>query len=133
MYLVGWLCFLTLEKWPFIRYILCIPAAHSPLVTRSICSWGAPYMGCMDPFFCGRLTTVGGLVGLAGPQSGCQALSCVKAAGWWGRVMRQLAAVPWGGGPRSQGKCWLTGGWSQGAGDPGAGAHSLVGEARSWG
>ena len=103
-------------------------------------------MGCMDPFFCGRLTTVGGLVGLAGPQSGCQALSCVKAAGWWGRVMRQLAAVPWGGvpGPRASAGS-LVGGvkvqvtlglvpthWWVKPG-PGASVSSLAGRAGSWG
>ena len=49
MYLVGWLHFLTLEKWPFVRDVLCTPAAHSPLVTRAICSRDAPYVGCKDP------------------------------------------------------------------------------------
>ena len=49
MYLVGWLHFLTLEKGPFEGEILCVPAAHSPLVTKAICSRGVPYVGCMDP------------------------------------------------------------------------------------
>ena len=38
MCLVGWLCFLTLEKWPFVGDILCIQAEPSPLVTLPICS-----------------------------------------------------------------------------------------------
>ena len=50
MYLVGWLYFLTLEKWPFVGDILYVPAAHFSLVTRSVCSQGVPYVGCVGPF-----------------------------------------------------------------------------------
>ena len=34
MYVVDWLCFLTLEKWPSVGDVLCVPAVHSPLVTQ---------------------------------------------------------------------------------------------------
>ena len=30
MYVVGWLCFSTLEKWPSVGDVLCIPAMHTP-------------------------------------------------------------------------------------------------------
>ena len=46
---MGCLCFLTLEKWPFVGDILCVPAPQSPLVIRALCSRGAPYVGCMGP------------------------------------------------------------------------------------
>ena len=49
MYLLGWLRFPTLEKWPFVGDILCVQAAYSPLVTRAVCSRGALYMGCTGP------------------------------------------------------------------------------------
>ena len=49
MYLEGWLYFLTLEMWPFIGDILCVPATYSPLVIRTICFRGAPYVGHVFP------------------------------------------------------------------------------------
>ena len=45
MYVVGWLHFLTVEKWPSVGDILCVPATHSLLVTRATCSRGVP---CVD-------------------------------------------------------------------------------------
>ena len=53
LYCVGQLCFLTLEKWPYIGDVLWGPAAHSPLVTRAICSTGATLCGLGWPFCCG--------------------------------------------------------------------------------
>ena len=49
LYLTGWLCFLTLEKWLFVGNVLCNSAAHSPLVTRAIYARGAPYLGYVGP------------------------------------------------------------------------------------
>ena len=44
MFVVGWLHFLTVEKWPSVGDILCVPATYSLLVTRATCSRGAPYV-----------------------------------------------------------------------------------------
>ena len=74
MYLVGWLHFLTLGKWPSVGGVLYIPAVHSSLVTRAVCSRGAPSVGCV-----GHSVVVGYVGGLVG----CQALPCVEAAGCW--------------------------------------------------
>lgn len=41
MYLVHWLCFLTVEKWPFVGHILYVPVVFSLLVIRAI---GVPPM-----------------------------------------------------------------------------------------
>ena len=68
-YLIGWLRFLILEKWPFIGDILRIQALCSYLVTRAICSRGAP-MWLHASFCYDRLTMMDGLVGVARPQSG---------------------------------------------------------------
>ena len=46
------------------------PVAHSPLVTRAICSSGAPYMGYMGLSVVAAPTTVGVQVGGAGPRPG---------------------------------------------------------------
>ena len=67
-YLVGWLYFPTLEKWPALGDIPCVPAAHSPLVTQAVCSRDSLYEGCLGPSVVGSY--VGGLAGLVGPQSG---------------------------------------------------------------
>ena len=75
---------MILEKRSFVGDILCFPAVHSPLVTRTICS-RAHLCGLCGSFCCGRLTAIGGLVGMAGPWSR-----------WWGWVMRQLAVGSWG-------------------------------------
>ena len=46
-----------------------------------ICSRGCPQYGLHGSFFCGRLTTTGGMVGVTGPsQVGCQELPCAEAA-----------------------------------------------------
>ena len=58
MYLVGWLCVLTLEKWPLVAH-------RSPLVTRAVCC-SEPYGGCCV-LLMWWLTTVGSLGGVAGP------------------------------------------------------------------
>ena len=71
MCLVGWLHFLTLEKWPFVEDILCIPEVYSPLVTSTICSRCAPNLcGLCGSFYYRELVIVGCLVGLADPWSG---------------------------------------------------------------
>ena len=44
MYLVGCLCFLTLEKWSSVGDVLSVPAVHSPLVTRAVPSRDASYV-----------------------------------------------------------------------------------------
>ena len=51
-----------MEKWSYIGDVLWGPAAHSPLVTRAICSRGAPYVGFMDPSVVAELTTVGAVL-----------------------------------------------------------------------
>ena len=44
LYLVGLLHFLTLKIWPFVGDLrLCVPAVHSPQITRALCSRGVPY------------------------------------------------------------------------------------------
>ena len=68
MYVVGWLYFPTLEKWPFVGYVLCVPAAHAPLVTQAICSRGSPYDGHVGPSVVAGY--MGGMLGLVGSQSG---------------------------------------------------------------
>lgn len=45
MRLTGWLCFLTLEEWPFMGDVLCVPASHTPMVIRTICFKGALSVG----------------------------------------------------------------------------------------
>ena len=50
--------------------VLWVPAGHSPLVTRAVCSRGTLYVGCMGPSAVAVLTTVGVLAGAAGPSSG---------------------------------------------------------------
>ena len=83
MYLVGWLWFSILDKCPFVGDVPCITAVHSPLVTRTICYKGALYVGCMVPS-CGRLTTVGSLVGLDNRQSSLlPAPALCEAVGHW--------------------------------------------------
>lgn len=52
MYLVGWVLFLTLEKWPFVGDVLCILGVHS-MFTRAVCPEGTPYAGCVSPFMVG--------------------------------------------------------------------------------
>ena len=49
IYLVDFMYFLTLEKWPFVGDIQCIPATHCPLITRAVCLRSYPYVGCVVP------------------------------------------------------------------------------------
>ena len=80
MSLVDWL-HLTLEKWLFVGDVLCIPAAHSPLVIRAICYKHAPYVDCMAPSLMeGCLTWVVWLAWLAPRPVGCWTLPCAQAA-----------------------------------------------------
>ena len=39
---------LTLGRWLFVGDMLCIPAVHSLLVIRALCSSGLLYLGCME-------------------------------------------------------------------------------------
>ena len=74
--------FPDLEKRPFVGDILFIPTAHSPLVTRTIRSRGVSYVGSGGGgSSLGVDWLLGGLVGVAGPLIGCQALPCVEAVG----------------------------------------------------
>lgn len=56
----------------FVRDVLCIPGMHSPLVTRAMCSKGAP--DGLHGLLCGGdsscVTTGGGVLGVAGPCLG---------------------------------------------------------------
>ena len=54
---------------------------HVPLWSPELYALGVPLYGLCKSFSSGRLTTVGGLVGVAGPQSGC--LPFVEVAGYW--------------------------------------------------
>ena len=67
--------FPNLVEVPYVGDVLCIPAAHFPLVSGTICSRGAPYVGCV-----GRSVVLHSIVGgLAGPSLvGCQALLCAS-------------------------------------------------------
>ena len=70
------------------------------LVTRAICSWGAPYVGCVVPSVVAGLMPVGSLVGVAGLWlvSRSRLVQRLLATGWQGQVMRLLVAG-------SQGTC----------------------------
>lgn len=75
--LVGWLCFLMLEKQPFVGNVLCVQR-HTPLWSSELCAQRCPYVGCMDPS-----GVTGDCYGWSG--SCCRslvwlALPCVKAA-----------------------------------------------------
>ena len=117
MYLVGWLYFLTWEKWPFVGDILCFLAAHAYLVTRAIRSRGTPMWAVWvlllwQTDYCGRSGSCGWpLVWLIARPCLVQRL---PVTGWQDWVMRQLSVEPWGWGP-----------WASG--------DSLVGRVRVWG
>ena len=49
MYWVGWLHFPISDKWPYVEGLPYVPAAHSHMVTRTIWSRGAPYLGYGGP------------------------------------------------------------------------------------
>ena len=91
VYCIGWLCFLTLEKWPFVRDILCIWAAHSPPVIRPPCSRGALDVRCINLLLWWVRTVMDCLWGMAHPYSdGLQGLLwrgppvLAGRAGLWG-------------------------------------------------
>ena len=48
---------MILEKWSYVGDVLWGPTAHFLLVTRAMCSMGAPYVGCMCPSVVVGLTT----------------------------------------------------------------------------
>ena len=111
MYLIGWLCVLTLEKWPFVGDVLCIPVVHLPLVTRAVCSRGVLCLGCMGPsVVAGWLLWEVWEVWLTPVLVGFQALLCVEAAIHW--------------------QVGLNSGWFQGWG-PGCVVSLLAGRASS--
>ena len=81
MYLLGWLCLLILDKLPSVGDVLCIPAAHSLLVTRAIFSsvpsmWSVWVLLLCQANYCGH----SGRCDWRG-SVGCQALPCAEAAG----------------------------------------------------
>ena len=85
--------FPDLKKWPFVGVVLCMPAVQFPLVTRAICSRGAPYVGCMGPSvfvdaYCGQYhRSCWSPVQLVARPCLVQRL---LAAGWLGSVIRRL-------------------------------------------
>ena len=82
MYLVCWLCFWTVENYPFVGDILCVPAADFSLVTRALCSRGASCVCFLSPsVVVGWPLWVVWQVLLAPGLTGCQALPCAEAAG----------------------------------------------------
>ena len=98
---------MILEKWPFVGVILWGPAAHSPLVTRTICYRDAPMWAewalcCGGADYCGCPGTQDWpLVQLAAKPYLLQKL---PAVGGWGHILAQLAARP----GESWGWCWPT-------------------------
>lgn len=131
MHLVGWVHFLTLEKWPVID-ILCVPAAHSPVITRAVCSRDARWAGCVvlawQADWCGQSSKFEWPLAelVAGPYF-CR--------GYWRLVARVWSCCVWlwnSGGPgASAGSLvrWIRVQETSGR----AGACPLVGEARTWG
>ena len=72
-----------MERWHSAGDILCIPAAHSCLVTQAICSRGSS-MRAMWVLLLWQVDCVRGLVSLVGPSSfGCQDPLCVEAGSCW--------------------------------------------------
>ena len=72
------------------------PAASSPLVIRAICSRVAPYMCLMPPSVVEVLTTVGTLVGRAGPNPWWLwdlALCGGCGPAGWGRAGTHMATI----------------------------------------
>ena len=81
MYLAGWLHYPALEKQPFVGDVLCVPAVHCP--PARLYAIGCPLCGLHRSFCCGRLTTGGGLVGVAGPGPvGCLFLKNNISISW---------------------------------------------------
>ena len=59
----GGLQSMGLQSWTYAGLGLWGPEGHSLLVTRTICSNDAPYVGCIDPFFSVGPITVSMLIG----------------------------------------------------------------------
>ena len=85
MHLVSWLCFLTLEKWPFVGDVFCVPAVDASLITRAVYySVHALHVGCMGlSVVAGCLLWAAWQVWMTLRLVGCQALPCVEAAYSW--------------------------------------------------
>ena len=66
MYLVGLLCFLTLEKWPFVGNILCV-LHHAPLCQQSYVLSSCLLCELYESFLVADY--VSGLIGMAGSWS----------------------------------------------------------------
>ena len=143
-------------EWPPVGDFQWGLAAYSPLFTGAICSRGAPYVGCMGLSLVAGLTTVGTLVGRAGPQmaarpclmlrllplwwawpgpgkAGCRALGVL---GWYqpdsrcGQVMACCARYPGGSGwchPPGVSSTGSQHSWLQDPGSPRAGIGLLLG------
>lgn len=62
--------FLSLGEVAYVGDSLCSPGAYTPLVTRDLCSGGAPYMSSVDPPVVSVPAIVGSLVGMAGCSPG---------------------------------------------------------------
>ena len=87
-----------MEMWPYVGEVLWGPEACSPVITRAICSGGALYVSCMHTSVVVGPTTVGALVGGAGPQPGwlrgCALCGGCRPTGGQGSLPAWLAAQP---------------------------------------
>ena len=97
MYLVGWLHFPLLKKYPYVGDIVWSPFL---LVIRTMCSGSILCVGYVCPSVVVGPTTVGMLIASAGPwprlllvPTSCRACQLTGACG---RVLVFLAAWPWG-------------------------------------
>ena len=77
---------------------------HTPLWSPGLYAVGVPLFGQHVSFCCGRLTTVGGLVGVVSHHPvGLQALPCADAAGhWWAGLGHDAAEYRAPGVPRAR-------------------------------
>ena len=93
MFVVGWLNFLTVEKWPSVGDILCVPTTYSLLVTRATCSRGVPYVDWVVPLLLWWSDYYGWLA-----LDWLLSMLCLGwrllASDWQGWVMRCLAVEP---------------------------------------
>ena len=101
-----------LEKGPCIGGVLWGSTAHSPMVTRAICSRGAFYVGSIHPSVVARLTAMGILVGGTGPQpswlKGPASCGGCRPTGGNSRFSMWLAAWPRSGEHRvAAGHWWV--------------------------
>ena len=105
---------------------------YTALSSSELYPLGVPLYVLCGSFCCGKLTAMGGLVGLVGPQSGClPGPSCVEAAGHWlAGLGHKVAGCRTLGSPGLVLYHW----WMEsGLGDPEAGASPPMDEARSKG